>query len=164
MKTPLRFLAMCSLLCSLGFASAHVASADTQGKVQPDPRKSCTGAKPHELCFAKPNDGVARAEYLSMPFYAVMLKTAPRCSIGETERVQVQALFPRSKVFSERFECDDNIEENISYTNVDPAFSFLAVHAGATLKEAKNRLAAVKATRRFPGATIRKMQAKLIYT
>jgi hypothetical protein len=62
-----------------------------------------------------------------------------------------------------RFFCDDNIEENISYTNVNDKFGFLAVYAGPTMKEAKARLAEVKGTGRFPGANIRKMQAKLVY-
>ena len=33
-----------------------------------------------------------------------------------------------------RFQCDDDIEENISYTNVNDKYAFLAVYAGATLK------------------------------
>ena len=61
-----------------------------------------------------------------------------------------------------RFECDD-MEEFIRYTNVNDKFGFLAVHAGATLNEANKRLAEVKATNRFPGANIRRMQAVLVY-
>jgi hypothetical protein len=119
--------------------------------------------KPHELCFERPRDGVARAEYLSESFYAVILKTTEPCMITEEERLQAQALFPRSKVFSMRFQCSDNFEENITYTNVDAKFGFIAVYAGTTLEEAKKRLAEVNATGRFPGANIRKMQAKLVY-
>lgn len=141
---------------------AGTAFADTQGKVQPDPASPCS-SKPHELCFETPKDGLARAEYLSEPFYAVILKTAERCTITEEERLQAQGLFPRSKVFSVRFECDDNVEENISYTNVNEKFGFLAVHAGQTLKEANARLAEVRAAGRFPGANIRRMQARLVY-
>ncbi len=141
------------------------ASADTQGKVQPDPVNPCSAGnfKRHELCFETPGDGIARAEYLSEPFYAIILKTAGRCTITEEERLQVQGLFPRNKVFSMRFHCDGNIEENISYTNVNDRFGFLAVYAGLTLKQANARLAEVKATGRFPGANIRKMQARLVY-
>lgn len=141
--------------------------ADIQGKVQPDPtdpKRACRGFKPHELCFERPGDGLARAEYLSESFYAVILKTTERCIVTEEERLQAQALFPRSKVFSPRFQCDENIEENITYTNVDIKFGFLAVYAGTTLEEAKKRLAEVSATGRFPGANIRKMQAKLVYS
>ena len=139
-----------------------VASADTQGKVLPDPAVSCKAFKPHQLCFETPTDGKARGEYFSEPFYAVILKTAQRCSIPEKERLQTQGLFPGSKVFSMRFECDD-MEEFIRYTNVNDKFGFLAVYAGATLKEANKRLAEVKATGRFPGANIRRMQVVLVF-
>jgi hypothetical protein len=154
-----RFFAVTMLLASA------VALADTQGKVQPDPAAPCTRGtfKPHELCFETPTDGVARAEYLSQTFYAVILKTAARCSIAEEERLDVQSLFQASKVFSVRFMCDDDVEENIAYTNVNDKYGFLAVYAGLTMKEAKARLAEVKATGRFPGANIRKMQARLVY-
>jgi hypothetical protein len=146
-------------------ALAGTALADTQGKVQANPAGSCSNPdfKPHELCFETPKDGLARAEYLSEPFYAVILKTAERCTIAEEERVGAQGLFPQSKIFSMRFQCDDNIEENISYTNVNDKFGFLAVYAGHTLKEANARLAEVKATGRFPGANVRRMQARLVY-
>ena len=161
MKTSRTMIAFAFLLMTAA------AAAGSQGKVQPDPtdpKKACRGFKPHELCFEKPRDGVARVEYLSEPFYAVILKTTEPCMITEEERLQTQALFPRSKVFSMRFQCNDNIEENITYTNVDAKFGFLAVYAGTTVEEAKKRLAEVNATGRFPGANIRKMQAKLVYT
>ena len=147
------------------FSLAGIASADTVGKVQPDPTKSCseTSFKPHELCFETPKDEIARAEYLSETFYAVLLKTSERCTIPETERLQTQQLFPRAKVFSMRFYCDENIEENISYTNVNDKFGFLAVYAGRTMKEAKATLEKVKATGKFQDANIRKMQAKFVF-
>lgn len=161
MKTSLTMTAFAFFLITAA------AFADSQGKVQPDPtdsKKACRDFKPHELCFERPKDDMARTEYLSEPFYAVILKTTERCNVTEEERLQAQALFPRSKVFSMRFQCDENVEENISYTNVDGKFGFLAVHAGTTLEEAKRRLAEVNATGRFPGANIRKMQAKLVYS
>ena len=144
---------------------AGIASAHSQGAVESNPAKACSDDdfKSHELCFQTPRDGVARAELLSESFYAVILKTAERCTITEDERLQTQKHFPETKVFSMRFNCDDNIEENISYTNINDKFGFLAVYAGRTLKEAKARLAEVKATGRFPGANIRKMQAKRVY-
>jgi hypothetical protein len=144
---------------------AGITSADAQGKVQPDPVTPCSSDafKPHELCFELPDDEVARAEDLSESFYAIILRTAGRCTITEEERLEVQELFPRRKVFSMRFYCDENIEENISYTNVNDKFGFLAVYAGATLKEAKTRLVEVNATGKFPGANIRKMQAKRVH-
>src|SRR5512145_31260 len=124
------------------FLMTAAAGADSQGKVHPDPtdpKKACRGFKPHELCFETPKDGVARVEYLSQPFYAVILKTTEPCSVTEEERLQAQALFPRSKVFSMRLQCGDNTEENIDYTNVDSKFGFIAVYAGPTLEEAKKR-------------------------
>ena len=152
-------------LMSLMLSLPGIAAADAEGKVQPDPSSPCSGGdfKPHELCFATPRDGLARAEFLSEPFYAILLKTAGRCTIPEEERLQTQGLFPGSKVFSMRFQCDDNIEENIGYTNVNDKFGFLAVYAGRTLSEANARLAEVRATGRFPGANVRRMQARLVY-
>jgi hypothetical protein len=154
---------MRAVVAVIGFASAAVASADTLGRVQPDPKVACADFKPHELCFAKPKDGVARAEYLSEPFYAVILRTTARCSLTEAERLQAQALFPGRKVFATRFYCGEDIEENISYTNVDEKYGFLAVHAGTTLEDARKLLRDVQAMGRYPGANIRKMQAKLVY-
>jgi hypothetical protein len=150
-----------AILCSL----AGIGAAHAQGKVHPNPAIPCSSGdfKPHELCFQTPQDGVARVEYLSESFYAILLKSADRCTIAEEERLRAQELFPQSKVFSMRIHCDENIEENISYTNVNEEFGFLAVYAGRTWKEAKARLAEVKATGRFPGANIRKMQARLVY-
>ena len=152
-------------LIAITLSLAGIASAHAQGTVEPNPAKACSDSnfKSHELCFKTPGDGVARAETLSESFYAVILKTAERCTITEGERLEAQKRFPQSKVFSMRFFCDDNIEENISYTNVNDKFGFLAVFAGRTSKEAKARLAEVKATGLFPGANIRKMQARLVY-
>lgn len=148
-------------LVALALLLSGVASADTQGKVLPDPAASCEAFQPHQLCFETPNDETARAEYFSEPFYAVILKTAERCGIPEEERLEIQASFPGSKVFSVRFECEE--EEFIRYTNVNDKFGFLAVYAGPTLKAARKRLAEVNATGRFPGANIRRMQAVLVY-
>lgn len=151
------------IVAFVALAFAGVSSADALGKVQGDPRVACEVAKPHELCFAKPSDGVARAEYLSEPFYAVILKTAAKCSIPEKERSKVQALFPAHKVFSMRFFCGEDVEEAISYTNVNDQFAFLAVYAGATKADGNKMLKTVRASGRFPGANVRKMQAKLVY-
>ena len=152
-------------LIAITLSLAGIASAHAQGKVEPNPANVCSDGdfKSHELCFKTPGDGIARAETLSESFYAVILMTAERCTITEDERLEAQKRFPQTKVFSMRFFCDDNIEENVSYTNVNDKFGFLAVYAGRTMKEAKARLAEVQATGRFPGANIRKMQAKLVY-
>ncbi|MEL7181637.1 MAG: hypothetical protein AAFN63_17735 [Pseudomonadota bacterium] len=121
------------------------------------------GAKPHELAFTQPNDGVARAEFASDPFYAIILMSAPRCTIPEAERQNIQTIFPRNKVFMERFYCDDDITEQTSYSNVSPDVSFIAIHAGATEAEARALMANMDVATLFPGANIRKMQAIVNY-
>jgi hypothetical protein len=151
-------------IIAAAFSLLCISSAVAQGRIQPDPAKPCGNPafKPHELCFETPKDDIARAEFLSEEFYAIILKTAARCSIPEADRAGVQLLFPRHKVFSTRFQCDDDVEENISYTNVNEAYGFVAIYGGRTLKEAKARLLEVKATARFPGANIRKMRVRIV--
>ena len=61
-------------------ASSALAQA---GKIHPDPAKPRPGFKPHQISFETPQDGVARDEFRSAPFYAVILKTAARCSVKE---------------------------------------------------------------------------------
>lgn len=141
----------------------HRVAAPADGRVFPDPAQPHPGFKPHQLAFATPKDGVARAEFRSQPFFAVILKTAPRCSVAEAERLQVQAMFPSNKVFATRFECEDSIEEHVTYTDVDPKWGFLAAYAGATAAEADRFLAKVRQSGRFPGANLRKMRAVLAY-
>jgi hypothetical protein len=148
-----------AMVVVLGFSGGALA----QGKVHADPAKPYPGFKPHELSFETPKDEIARTEYRSEPFYAVILKTVPACSVTEAERTATQALWPGHKVFATRFGCDDNPEENITYTNVNAKVGFIAVYAGTTSAEANRLLAAVKATGRFPGANIRRMQAVLVY-
>jgi hypothetical protein len=156
-------IAMKILILAFVLSLPAAAFADTQGKVHPEPTANCEGFKPHHLCFEVPKDGIARAEYSSEPFYAIILRTAGRCGIAEQERLEVQELFSRSKVFFESFNCNDDLEDFIRYTNVNDKFSFLAVHAGASMKEAKKLLSEVKATGKFPGANIRKMQASIVF-
>lgn len=141
----------------------HRAAAPAGGRVLGDPAQVPEGFQPHQLAFATPRDGVARAEYRSAPFYAVILKTATRCRVTEAERRAVQGLFASNKVFSTRFGCDDAFEDAITYTNVDPDWGFLAVHAGPTEADGRRLLQAVQATGRFPGANVRRMQAVLVY-
>lgn len=148
-------------LCALVLSGA--ASADTTGKIHPPTSPVCAAFKPHELCFETPKDEIARAEYYSEPFYAVMLKTIERCSLSEKDRLLTQAMFPRNKVFATRFGCGDDAEENINYTNVSDKFGFIAVYAGPAEEDAAKLMLEVRATGRFPGANMRKMQAVLVY-
>ena len=141
----------------------HRMGAAGEGTVFPDPTQPHPGFKPHELAFGTPRDGVARAEFKSERFFAVILKTFAKCSPVEAERRQAQALFPQHKVFVPRHGCDDSPEENIAYTNVDAKWGFLAVYAGASREEAQKQLAKAKELGRFPGANLREMQAVLVY-
>ena len=74
-----------------------------QGEVCPDPDRPCPGFKPNELSFkiAKPFK-FDRGRDKSQPFYAVILKSAPICSINDEERLRAQKVFPRAKVFLHR--------------------------------------------------------------
>jgi hypothetical protein len=140
-----------------------LAASQRPGRVCPDPAHPCAGFRAHDLSFVLPGGGVARAEVRSDSFYAVILRSAPRCAIPERDRVAAQRLFPARKVFSQRFECDDDAENNVSYTGVNASRAFLAVYAGATRREAAATLSAVTRTRRFPGANLRRMQAVYNY-
>jgi hypothetical protein len=104
----------------------------------------------------------------TVPFYAVILKSATvkddNCDvfIGESDRLEAQALFPDHKVFSSR--CTD--PENLFYADVtsrNPRYfsethRIMAVYAGKTLAEAKKMLEAVKATGKYPGANTRRIR------
>ena len=127
----------------------------------PDPAKPCGSFKPYELPFRIPGSGTARAEDKSELFYAIILKTAPHCSLADSERTSAQQLFPSNKVFVSRFECDP--EDNVNYTTIDQKYSILAVYAGKSLSEAKAFLETVRKTGRFSGAYLRRMRAVLVH-
>ena len=133
------------------------------GRVLADPAIARTGFKPYELAFELPTDGVARAEFRSEPFYAVILETFPPCFDTEAARARVQAMYPRNKVFATRFGCQDGEPERIDYTNVAPNRGFMAIFAGKSKQEADAFFEGVKKEGRFRGANLRKMQAVLVY-
>ena len=142
------------------------ASAFAQvGKIHSDPAKPRPHFQPHNLPFETPQDQVARPEFRSAHFYAVILKTFERCKWTEKERGEIQSLFPRNKVFAPKDGCneDDPHEDPIGYTNVNPKVGFIAVYAGDTQEEAQRFLEAVKQTGKFPGANLRRMQAVLYF-
>jgi hypothetical protein len=139
------------------------ASAFAQGKIHPDPAQPRPGFKPHQLSFETPQDGIARDEFRSEAFYAVILKTAERCSAMEKERLEIQRLFPAHKVFAPMSGCDEDPEDTISYTNTNPKVGFIAVYAGANQEQAQQFFATVKQAGKFPGANLRRMQAVLGY-
>ena len=152
------------LLTLLIAALAGAAHAQApQPRVCPDPAKPCAGFKDNDLSFPLPDDRKTRAEARSAPFFAVILKTAERCKLEPGQARQVQRLFPRNKVFYTRFECDDDPENNVSYTNSNPKLGFLAVYAGEERAAAQEFLDQVDALGLFPGANLRRMQAVVVY-
>jgi hypothetical protein len=95
-------------------------------------------------------------------FYAVILSSVSvqdedNCDrfIPESDRLVAQALFPDRKVFSSR--CVE--PGGLSYTNTRAKARFMAVYAGLTLADGNRTLATVKATGKFPGASVRRMRA-----
>jgi hypothetical protein len=126
-----------------------------------NPNVTCTSAvtfEPYDLPFRMPASAVI---YDTELFYAIILTSVsvPRDScdnfIPEPERLAAQILFPDHKVFTSR--CAE--PGRLSYSNTSPKAFFMAVFAGTTLADANRMLAAVKATGKFPGASIRRMRA-----
>jgi hypothetical protein len=150
------------LLLSCVASAALSADATPPGVVHPDPDVPDPRFKPHQLPFELPADGVARAEFRSERFYAVLLASPPACSVTEAQRLEIQAQFPGRKVFTTRFECDGEDEELVTYSNVKAGVGFIAVFAGRTLAEAKGFLATVLASGKYPGANLRRMQVVLV--
>lgn len=136
----------------------------THGVVCPDPAQPCAGHfRPNELSFKLLSEfKFDRGRDRSLPFYAVILKSGPLCSITDEERVAAQSIFPRRKVFVHQFRCGD-FSDSATYTNVNRKAGFLAVYAGKTEAEAKQFLEEVKAGGKFPGANLRRMQVVVVY-
>jgi hypothetical protein len=61
------------------------------------------------------------------------------------------------------FECDQEPEDAIRYTNVNPRLGFIAVYASDDVAQAEEFLAGVQQMGLFPGANLRRMQAVLGY-
>jgi len=150
------------LVCASQAASQSVKRKGKLAVVCPNPAVKCPTSHPfapNDLPFRVPRNAFI---YESEFFYAVILKTNPaqngeNCEafIPEDERLQIQTLFLRYKVFTSRcYEPGLNF-----YTNVKSEALFMAVYAGRTRSSAAGVLRAVKATKRFPGAYLRRMQA-----
>ena len=143
-------------------ACALVARAETLPEVCPDPERPCAGFKAHDLSFERqPGEGGASADERSAPFFAVILRSAAPCALGEPERQAAQAVFPRKKVFVARFECDGDTENNVSYTGAHEGKSFMAVYAGKFRSQAEETLAVAKLAG-FADADIRRMQVVFV--
>jgi hypothetical protein len=160
----MRTLRLACLTAAATLLAASASQSDAQvGRLCPDPRRPCDGFKANDLSFVLPRDGVARAEVRSVQYFAVVLRSARHCGIGEPARAEAQRLFPGRKVFSQRFECDDDMENNVHYSPVDTQVAFLAVYAGTTRRDADAVLAAVRRTGRYPGAYLRRLQVVFVY-
>lgn len=134
----------------------------TQGAVCADPDRPCPGFKANELSFriATPFK-FDRGRDKSQPFYAVILKSAPICSLADAERVRAQKVFPRAKVFLHRYFCED-FGDKVTYSNVNAKSGFVAVYAGDTAAAAEASLAVAKASG-YPDANIRRMEVIVVY-
>ena len=134
----------------------------SQGTVCADPDRPCQGFKANELSF-----GIAtpfkfdRGRDKSQPFYAVILKSAPICSLADAERTRAQKVFPRAKVFLHRYFCED-FGDKVTYSNVNEKSGFVAVYAGDTAAAAEPILALAKASG-YPDANIRRLEVIVVY-
>ena len=133
-----------------------------QGKVCADPDRPCPGFKPNELSFAIATPfSFDRGRDKSQPFYAVMLKSAPICSLADAERTRAQQVFPRAKVFLHRYFCED-FGDKVTYSNVNEKSGFVAVYAGDTEAAWQSVLALARASG-YPDANIRRIEAIVVY-
>ncbi len=153
---------LCLLLTGVGKAQRGGARRPlSRGAVCGDPTLQCrTGEvkfEPHNLPFRIPARAVI---WESEFFYAVILRSVRAADddcqtfVPEDERLATQTLFPRHKVFTDRG-CGEPGETY--YTGAQPGARFMAVYAGRTRAEANTLLARVKATGKFPGANLRRM-------
>jgi hypothetical protein len=120
--------------------------------------------KSNELAYELPAVMKPAMAYYSDYFYAIMLKSQKSKPFNpetpcegfytEEERLKIQEQFPNNKVFASRSGCD----AEVSYSNTNREYEFLAVYGGATMEEAKKFLKTVKATNLFDGPNIRQMQ------
>lgn len=132
------------------------------GKVCGNPLAMCKGRENFQAWDLPFNTGknfvIANSEW----FYGIVLKSKKMKDWGdcehpifsETERLEIQDMFPGKKVFS--LNC---VESGTNYyTGVVDQTAFIGVYAGHTLTEANAFLKTVQATRKFPGIRVRRMQ------
>jgi len=163
--TRVRLTLLLAAITALGtFASSTPAQKRKPAKhlsVCGNPNQTCPSQiqfEPYDLPFRFPQNAVI---YDTELFYAVILRSVPSppdsCDnfIPEPERLAAQILFTNNKVFTSR--CAE--PGQVSYSNTSPRAQFMAVYAGLTLAEANRMLANVQATKKFPGASIRRMRA-----
>jgi hypothetical protein len=133
------------------------------GKVCGDPTAACKGRENFQA-FDLPFDTgrnfvIANSEW----FYGIVLRSKKMkpdwgdCEhpmFGETERLEIQDMFPDNKVFA--LNCVDTGTNY--YTGVADQTAFIGIYAGRTLAQANAFLKTVQATKKFPGIRVRRMQ------
>jgi hypothetical protein len=160
MKNSLNILLL--MIFIAGMSLAVSAQKRAYGKVCGDPTAACKSAsdfQPYELAFELPNNPVI---FDSELFYAVILKsvktkTETDCqnAFSEEERINLQRIFPRNKVFT--LKCFET--GGIYYTNTANNVVFMGIYAGRTLAEAKSFLKRVQSQTEYSGAIIKRMRA-----
>lgn len=151
---------------TLLFSIASVATAQKKarlGKVCGDPTLPCKSRDNFAPSDLPLDTGKNYIIADSVPFYAIVLKnvsmknddTGCEKAFPETERLETQDLFPNNKVFTVRCsQAGENYYKGIKFD-----IAFIGVYAGKTLSEANAFLKMVRATNRFPGIRVRKIQA-----
>jgi hypothetical protein len=132
------------------------------GKVCGDPTAPCKGREnfqPGDLPFdTGKNYVIAESQW----FYGIVLKSVKITDYGncekpsftEAQRLPIQKLFPRNKVFTLNcYEPGTNY-----YTGTADNTAFIAVYAGKTLAEANQFLKTVKAYPEYKSVRVRRMQ------
>ena len=160
MKIKYGFLLIACLLLGTALTAAGQKKAKL-GKVCGDPTAACKGRENFQTFDLPFDTGKNFVIYESEKFYGIVLKSVKlkdwgdcaKPSFSETERLQIQGLFPRNMVFA--LNCLEPGQNY--YTGVADQMAFIGVYAGRTLTEANKFLKTVQATGQFPGVKVRKM-------
>lgn len=158
--------AVCLISVGTIFGQSSKKQKVAQGKICGNPNIECkingsTVFADWDIQFELPKHYVI---YESETFYAVILRsqkitdrfggeTTCKPVATETERLEIQTLFPNNKVFAQT--C------GYGPTNYSEDTVFLAVFAGKTLVQAKSFLKVVNKNGKFKDAYIKKLQVSL---
>lgn len=151
------------LLCCQGIVAQQRPKPRTGGAICGDPTvKACQSREGFQAWDLPFTTGKNFVIWESAPFYAIVLKSVKlpdwgdceHPSYSEAERLEIQELFPRNKVFAQN--CVES--GTLYYTAVAEQTALVGVYAGKTLAEAKKFLKIVQATNKFPDVRVRKMR------
>jgi hypothetical protein len=157
------YLTVVIIMCLAFAVNAAAQKKAKVGRVCGDPTADCKGGdafQAYDLAFdTGKNFVIAESEW----FYGIVLKSIKLPGFGDCEhpafsneeRLAVQELFPRHKVFA--LNCYD--PGTNYYNGVAQKTAFIGVFAGRTTADANAFLKTVQATKRFPGVRVRRMQA-----